>query len=105
MAGESEPGREGGRRDAVIHLEVAGRVQGVGFRWYVREEGRRLGLAGWVRNRPDGSVELAARGDAAALEQLARSVRAGPPGAHVSSFHDLPTDRLDELPSPFTILR
>jgi acylphosphatase len=89
----------------VIRLEVDGRVQGVGFRWYIREEARRLGLAGWVRNRPDGSVELAARGDAEALERLARSARAGPSGAHVSSYRELPTDGLGDLPSPFDILR
>ena len=48
-----------------LHVVVRGRVQGVGFRWFVREAARALGLAGWVRNRPDGSVEVAAEGDAA----------------------------------------
>jgi acylphosphatase len=105
MAGESEPEPARASAGTSIHLEVGGRVQGVGFRWFIREEARRLGLAGWVRNRPDGSVELAARGEAASVERFARSARAGPPGARVMSVRDLPTDGLEELPSPFTILR
>ena len=48
-----------------IHLRIRGKVQGVGFRWFVREQARRCDLAGWVRNNPDGSVELAARGEMA----------------------------------------
>ena len=46
-----------------MHVVVSGRVQGVGFRWFVREAAIALDLAGWVRNRPDGSVEVAADGD------------------------------------------
>ena len=64
-----------------IHLEVSGRVQGVGFRWFVVEEARRLKLSGWVRNRPDGKVEIAASGSADALAELESAVTDGPPGA------------------------
>lgn len=73
-----------------IHLRVHGRVQGVGFRWFVSAEARRLGLAGWVRNQPDGSVELEAEGAPADLEALRQRVRTGPPAARV--------DRVEELP-------
>ena len=65
----------------VLHVVVSGRVQGVGFRWFVRVRASRLGIAGWVRNRPDGSVEVAARGDADALATFERHLWAGPPGA------------------------
>ena len=52
---------------------ISGRVQGVGFRWFVRVQARRLGLAGWVANAPDGSVEIAASGEQARLDDLRRA--------------------------------
>ena len=57
-----------------IHLEVRGRVQGVGFRWYVVDTARELRLAGWVKNRGDGNVELAAAGEPDALARLEAAV-------------------------------
>lgn len=60
------------------HLTVTGRVQGVGYRaWTVGVAGG-LGLDGWVRNRRDGSVEMVARGDPAALDALAQRCHDGP---------------------------
>lgn len=89
-----------------LHVRVAGRVQGVGFRWFIREEARRLGVAGWVRNLPTGEVELLAEGDEAVLAALARVIGKGPPGARVEVVHRLPEpDAVDELPSPFAIER
>ena len=88
-----------------VHLEVSGRVQGVGFRWFVAEKGRSLGLAGWVRNRPDGSVELAAAGAEQALERLRSAVTRGPSGAFVEAIRELPIETLGDLPSPFSIVR
>jgi acylphosphatase len=73
------------------HLLVTGRVQGVGFRWFVRVAGRRLGLAGWVQNRDDGSVEIAASGSQEKLDELRRQVRRGPDAAHVAEVIDLET--------------
>lgn len=72
-----------------MHLLVTGRVQGVGFRWFVRVAGRRLGLAGWVRNRGDGAVELAASGPQDKLDELRKQVRRGPDAADVSDVTDL----------------
>ncbi len=64
-------------------LLVEGHVQGVGYRWWAVETAGRLGLDGWVRNRADGSVEILAIGEAAAIEQLLRACGGGPPGAAV----------------------
>lgn len=88
-----------------IHLEVRGRVQGVGFRWYVVEAARDLRLAGWVRNRSDGNVELAAAGEREALAKLEAAVKAGPPGARVEEVRRLEALAPDSLKSPFGIVR
>ncbi len=67
------------------HLVIHGRVQGVGFRFSMAHEARRLSLAGWVRNRRDGSVELAVSGEDQAVDALIAACRKGPPGASVRS--------------------
>jgi len=85
---------------------VRGRVQGVGFRWFVRERARALGLAGSVANRADGSVEVQAEGDQAAIDSFLDHLRAGPAGAQVLGVDVLaPADGKVNLPSPFTIER
>ena len=67
-----------------LSAKVIGRVQGVGFRWWVRSAADRMGLTGWVMNAPDErSVEVVAEGPAAALDQLEQLLRHGPPGAVV----------------------
>ncbi len=68
---------------AARHFTITGAVQGVGFRYAMCAEARHLQLAGWVRNRADGSVEALAVGESAALEALARWARRGPPAAQV----------------------
>jgi acylphosphatase len=68
---------------------VSGRVQGVGFRWFVMEAASVEGITGWVRNVPDGAVEIVAEGDAEAVERFERAVRCGPPRARVD---DVVTD-------------
>ena len=67
-----------------LNAVVRGVVQGVGFRMFVLREGRRLGVAGWVRNRPAGSVEVAAEGREEALRQLLTALARGPAGSRVS---------------------
>ncbi len=69
---------------ARLHVTVRGFVQGVGFRYFVIEAARRLGLTGWVRNNRDGSVEAVAEGSRQALEQWLEAVRRGPRGARVT---------------------
>jgi acylphosphatase len=68
------------------HLFVRGRVQGVGFRWHTRAEAQALGLAGWVRNLPDGRVEAWVEGEEAALERFLVWIRRGPPAARVDAL-------------------
>lgn len=86
-------------------LVVSGRVQGVGFRWFVREAARRHRLAGWVRNNPDGSVEIEVSGDDGELESFTTAIRKGPPGAHVDEVREATVSAGPPLPQPFTIIR
>jgi acylphosphatase len=64
---------------------VRGRVQGVGFRWYVEREAHMLGIAGWVRNNHDGSVEVLAQGTRDQLSGLHGRLREGPRAARVDA--------------------
>lgn len=91
--------------DDTLHLVVKGKVQGVGFRWFVVDEARRLGLAGWVRNNADGSVELCARGSAAALQSLESHVRSGPRGSRVTEVKRVEGQSEANLREPFSIVR
>jgi acylphosphatase len=63
---------------------ISGRVQGVGFRYFTQAAAARDGIDGWVRNTPDGRVEIVAEGDAGAMERFEYSIRLGPGGARVS---------------------
>ena len=65
------------------HLRIAGLVQGVGYRYALQREALARGLAGWVRNRRDGTVEAVLQGDAHAVEQVIAWARRGPPAARV----------------------
>lgn len=65
---------------------VSGRVQGVGFRWFVEREARALGLSGWVRNRSDGSVEVLASGTREQLGALYDKLKQGPRAARIDDI-------------------
>lgn len=67
-----------------VRVTITGRVQGVGYRAWVEREANRRGLAGWVRNRRDGSVEAVFSGDAAAADAMVAACRHGPPMALVA---------------------
>lgn len=69
----------------VLHFLVRGRVQGVGFRWFVQREASELELRGWVRNTEDGDVEIVASGTTEDLSELRSSLRRGPRGARVDN--------------------
>lgn len=68
-----------------IDITVAGRVQGVAFRWHTLQAAERLGLVGWVRNNSDGSVRIVAEGPRDHLEQLLAWAARGPDHARVDS--------------------
>ena len=68
-----------------LEATVKGTVQGVGFRWFVARNASQLGVTGWTSNEADGSVRVVAEGATPALDQLERSLRDGPSGAHVSN--------------------
>ena len=77
-------------------LNITGRVQGVGFRYSMQVEARRLGITGWVRNRRDGSVEALVDGGAESIEAIVAWARTGPRGARVVSVE------VSEAPGTFT---
>lgn len=88
-----------------LHAVVRGRVQGVGFRDFVRRRGRQLGCAGWVRNLPDGrSVEVQAEGTQAALDGLLAMLRRGPPGSYVAGV-TTEWGAATGIPTDFAVLR
>jgi acylphosphatase len=80
-----------------VRFLVRGTVQGVGFRWFVSGEARRLALVGWVVNLPDGQVEVVASGAERALAELEGALRRGPRGARVEG--------VDKSPSPHDLDR
>jgi acylphosphatase len=89
------------------HLRISGRVQGVGFRFALHREAVAHGLAGWVRNRRDGTVEAVLQGDAAAVEAVRAWARRGPPAARVERVdaapaqgeYDHPYASFEEIPT------
>ena len=68
-----------------VDITVTGRVQGVAFRWHTVRQAQSLGLVGWVRNQPDGSVRLVAEGERPALEAMVLWAGRGPDHARVES--------------------
>ncbi|MDX2121038.1 MAG: acylphosphatase [Gemmatimonadota bacterium] len=79
---------------------VSGRVQGVGFRYFVLREAAGRGLRGWTRNLPDGQVEVVAAGDAASLDGLRSALQRGPRHAEVMGVEETQiSDELGDLKS------
>lgn len=85
-----------------LHAVVRGRVQGVSFRYYTQATARRLGLSGWVRNLPAGTVEVMAEGPGEALDALLAFLHRGPPAAHVAGVDAQRSPALGDL-GPFDV--
>lgn len=85
------------------HWVIRGRVQGVGFRWFVMSQAERLNLGGYVRNLADGSVEVVSLGPEKALETLEGHLRRGPSGAHVEQVESLQVPPELDVPRSFEI--
>jgi acylphosphatase len=83
----------------VRHYQVEGRVQGVGFRWFVHREAAELGLRGWVRNTDAGHVEAVAAGSPEQIEELEAALRKGSRGSRVDRvrIHDLEDSEAEGL--------
>jgi acylphosphatase len=88
-----------------LHVVVRGQVQGVGFRWFVREAARRRNLAGWVRNLQDGGVEVVAEGPDREIGALRSDLARGPEGASVATVDQVSGSDTGELHRPFSIIR
>ena len=76
---------------------VRGRVQGVGFRWFVEREAHILGIAGWVRNNADSSVEVLAQGSKEQLAELRSRLRQGPRAARVDDVEESESRPISEM--------
>ena len=85
----------------VRHYLVKGRVQGVGFRWFVHQEAGALGLYGWVRNTEDGHVEVVASGEGEDLALLRKALQKGSRGSRVDAIveHELADSEAEGLGS------
>lgn len=89
--------------DRVVRLLISGRVQGVFFRACTRDEARRLGVKGWVRNLPDGRVEVLAQGNLEQLKALEAFCRKGPPHARVHNVEVVAEKAATNALPPFEI--
>jgi acylphosphatase len=89
--------------ERAVLARVTGRVQGVSFRVWVREEARALGLDGWVRNEADGSVRALLVGPATQVARMLEALRHGPPAASVAEVSAEPAAP-DQRPSGFRII-
>ena len=81
---------------------ISGRVQGVGFRWFTEKEAQACDVCGYVRNLPDGRVEVFAQGDESTLPSFCERLRVGPRAAHIEDFDMTPVSVDSELTS-FTV--
>jgi acylphosphatase len=86
-----------------LHLFIGGYVQGVGYRAFVKREAERLGLTGWVRNLPDGRVEVIAQGEKKVLEELIKLCLKGPFMAEVEGI-SLTWEKAEKKYSNFQVL-
>lgn len=85
--------------DKAVKIIVRGVVQGVGYRHFVYRQATAMGLTGWTKNLPDGSVEVLAEGDSSLLEQLVNDLRVGPRSAEVTAVETIPVELTGQFES------
>ncbi len=92
-------------RVELIRLRVSGLVQGIGFRWFLREHARALGIRGWVSNEPNGDVVAEFGGPVEAVRRLVAAMSRGPEGARVERMAAEPAQAraVEDLPMPFSV--
>lgn len=93
-----------GTDDKAVMARIRGRVQGVGFRAWTAGEARALGLSGWVRNEPDGTVTALLAGPAGDVDAMVARLKRGPSGALVASV-ELEPAASETTPASFDIRR
>jgi acylphosphatase len=87
------------------HLKITGKVQGVGFRYFTRKNADSLDITGWVRNMPDGSVEVFICGDEDNIDRMEERLWDGPRGAYVTEIIQLESDDTGTHYLDFSVLR
>jgi acylphosphatase len=90
--------------DTTVYWRVCGKVQGVGFRWFVSRRARALDLRGWVRNMDSGHVHVLATGRAKDIDELRSLIMQGPPGAHVELVENIDSPPEASPSVPFSII-
>ena len=93
-----------GGTDRAVHARITGRVQGVSFRAWTQGRARALGLEGWVRNEPDGSVTALIGGESSAVDEMVQALHIGPRWANVTGVEIEPA-AVSEIPPGFRITR
>ena len=88
-----------------VLCQIKGRVQGVGFRFWTRQAAQALGLAGWVKNEPDGSVSALFDGAAESVAAMLEKCRQGPSASQVNEVVSADADGAPEPVDPFEIVR
>lgn len=86
------------------HLKITGRVQGVGFRYFTRQNARQLNITGWVKNMADGSVETVISGKEQNVSKMKDRLKKGPPSAKVDHITELDAD-VDKSYTEFSVKR
>jgi acylphosphatase len=87
------------------HLKIRGRVQGVGFRYFATKKADEHGVKGWVKNMPDGSVEVFLSGDEVSVSRMKKLLYSGPVAAHVTSVEEKPVEGQSEAFYDFSVRR
>ncbi len=87
------------------HLKIYGRVQGVGFRYFTTKKAEETGVRGWVKNMPDGTVEVFISGSKQSVERMKKLLHSGPIAAHVTSIDELAIEGQSEAFYDFSVRR